>query len=462
MKNTLMIITAIACIAIACGNAAEYAGAARQITPRDVSINKSNSYSDLFLDSNSVEQFITQQSLNDTIANDMRSFYNARNYQYAWFASDGLTEQALAFNSLYDYTQDEKQKQLDRKLDEMMSDEDLRPAESNTDIQKTELSLTWRFINYAWKTYADADTRSAILETAVPAKKLTLAKATEMVLADKSSDQVHSNNYVALKKLLKNYADTAFHSKDTLLSQQQKDSAQMMVRRLLINIERAKWLPREPAGKSILVNIPEFKLHVLNGSQKDFDMDIVVGKDGHNTVLFSGRLNQVVFSPYWNVPRSIVSKEILPAMEKNANYLAEKNMEITGEENELPVVRQLPGEKNDLGKVKFLFPNSFNIYFHDTPYKELFNKDKRAYSHGCIRLSDPSKMAAYLLQDQAEWTPEKIEEAMNSGKEKYVKVKDPVPVIISYYTAWTDENGHLQVAEDIYQHDSQLAGKLFL
>jgi murein L,D-transpeptidase YcbB/YkuD len=114
-----------------------------------------------------------------------------------------------------------------------------------------------------------------------------------------------------------------------------------------------------------------------------------------------------------------------------------------------------------LGKVKFLFPNSFNIYFHDTPSKSLFEKDKRAYSHGCIRLKEPEKMANYVLRNQPEWTPEKINEAMNSGEEKYVKVKDPIPVVITYYTAWVDDNGRLNFREDIYGHDASLAQKMF-
>jgi murein L,D-transpeptidase YcbB/YkuD len=215
-------------------------------------------------------------------------------------------------------------------------------------------------------------------------------------------------------------------------------------------------------GNLIVVNIPEFVLHVYEGNKKAFDMDVVVGKEGHNTMMFNGDLNQVVFCPNWNVPQSIVQKEILPAMEKDKNYLEKQNMEITGEEEGTPVIRQLPGEKNALGKVKFLFPNSFNIYFHDTPAKSLFEKDKRAYSHGCIRLKEPEKMADYVLRDQPEWTPEKIEDAMNAGKERFVKVKDPIPVLITYYTAWVDENGQLNFREDIYGHDSDLAKKMFL
>ena len=191
-------------------------------------------------------------------------------------------------------------------------------------------------------------------------------------------------------------------------------------------------------------------------------MNVVVGKEGHNTMMFTGNLNQVVFSPYWNLPPSIVKKEILPAIERNPNYLASHHMEITGNEGGLPVIRQLPGEDNSLGKVKFLFPNSFNIYFHDTPAKTLFDKDKRAYSHGCIRLSDPVKMANYLLKDDAEWPAENIDAAMNSGKEKYVKLKKPVPVLITYYTAWVDDSGLLHFADDIYGHDKTVIEKMFI
>jgi len=233
------------------------------------------------------------------------------------------------------------------------------------------------------------------------------------------------------------------------------------VEQLLMNMDRMRWLANNPSGNLIVVNIPEFVMHVYEGNQKIYDIDVVVGKEGHSTMMFNGDLNQVVFSPYWNVPPSIVAKEILPAMEKNPNYLAKENMETIGNDDGLPVIRQKPGPGNALGKVKFLFPNSFNIYFHDTPAKSLFEKDKRAYSHGCIRVREPEKLANYVLRNQPEWTPEKISEAMNSGDEKYVKVKDPIPVVITYYTAWVDENGRLNFREDIYGHDARLAGKMF-
>ena len=232
------------------------------------------------------------------------------------------------------------------------------------------------------------------------------------------------------------------------------------IQQVLVNMERMRWMPDMPENKFILVNIPEFTLHVKEGNNK-FDMNIITGKEGHGTVMFSGELNAIVFSPYWNLPSGIVEKEILPAMNKNKYYLEQKHMEVTGERNGIPVIRQVPGEWNELGRIKFLFPNSLNIYFHDTPHKWLFNKDKRAYSHGCIRLAEPEKLAQFLLKDNAAWTEQKTASALKSEKEKYIKLDHPVPVLIYYFTAWVDEAGILQFRKDIYGHDAAFARRLF-
>jgi murein L,D-transpeptidase YcbB/YkuD len=239
--------------------------------------------------------------------------------------------------------------------------------------------------------------------------------------------------------------------------------ASKRLQQIVMNMERMRWMPNEPkSDKLILVNIPEFMLHMYEGNKRVWDMVVVVGKEGHNTVMFTGDLNQIVFSPYWNVPPSIVKSEILPAVDRNPNYLDNQNMEIVNSNGELPTIRQKPGTGNALGKVKFLFPNSFNIYFHDTPSKSLFDRDKRAFSHGCIRLQDPFRMAQYLLKDNPEWSAEKINVAMNEGSEKYVKLKDPVPVFITYYTSWVDDNGLLNFRDDIYKHDEKLSKKMFV
>jgi murein L,D-transpeptidase YcbB/YkuD len=235
------------------------------------------------------------------------------------------------------------------------------------------------------------------------------------------------------------------------------------IEQLLINLDRMRWMPSQPNGTLIVVNIPAFELEVLENGKKAFNMNVVVGKEGHSTMQFTGTLNQIVFSPYWNVPPSIVTNEILPELAKNPNYLRENDMEDQGDKDGdgIPDIRQLPGDKNSLGKVKFLFPNRFDIYLHDTPAKSLFNKDKRAFSHGCIRLEDAQKMAEYLLRNDPDWDSMKIMDAMNSGQQKFVKLKEPAEVFITYYTAWVDESGQLNFRGDVYNHDQEMIARLF-
>ncbi|WP_199200320.1 L,D-transpeptidase family protein [Adhaeribacter arboris] len=186
----------------------------------------------------------------------------------------------------------------------------------------------------------------------------------------------------------------------------------------------------------------------------------VVGQTDHATTLFYGEIKYVVFSPYWNIPPGILRKEVIPGMKKNANYLKNHNMEITGYRAGLPVVRQKPGPSNSLGLVKFLFPNSYNIYLHDTPAKSLFNESARAFSHGCIRIAEPAKLAGFLLKDNQKWNSAKIDSAMHSGKEHYVTIKNKVPVFIAYFTAFIDRNGRLNFRKDIYNLDERLAATI--
>ncbi|MCB0741951.1 MAG: L,D-transpeptidase family protein, partial [Chitinophagaceae bacterium] len=147
----------------------------------------------------------------------------------------------------------------------------------------------------------------------------------------------------------------------------------------------------------------------------------------------------------------------LAAIACTPNYQARKNMEKVGS-----YYRQTPGPGNSLGKVKFIYPNSFNMYFHDTPSKSLFGRDQRAFSHGCIRLSEPQKMAEWLLRNDDKWTKDKIVSAMNQRSEKWVRLKDPVPVFIIYYTAWVDVDGQLNFRNDVYKHDKEQKEKMFL
>ena len=509
----------------------------KKISKRDISITRANAYNDLFLDSMNLEQYIKEYKVNDTIARRMRSFYNARNYQFAWFSSDGLTEQARGFWNIHEYQVNYGSdsilydKALIKRMDRLIVEEDLRVNPADKAWLDTELKLSHHYIQYALSAYEGGFVKRKELERFIPRKKEDAMYLADSIITKKHKDgkyfeDIHES-YGHLKDQLNKYyqiakqggwpmittakktikigdslpeiavikkrlqvtgdlpgADTSsvfdsalenavktFQSRhgytgngviSAALIKDMNVSVDRRIQQLLINMNRIQWMPTEPKGQLIVVNIPEFKLHVREGKKEAFTMNVVVGKEGHNTMMFTGDLNQVVFSPYWNVPESIVEKEILPEMAKNPNYLASQNMEITGNVNGLPEIRQLPGAKNSLGKVKFLFPNSFNIYFHDTPAKSLFEKDKRAYSHGCIRLAEPFKMATYLLKDQREWTEERIQSAMDAGKERYVKLKNPVPVFISYYTAWVDNSGALHFADDIYGHDAHMARKMFV
>lgn len=244
-----------------------------------------------------------------------------------------------------------------------------------------------------------------------------------------------------------------------------------IINRIRINIERLKTLPQFLSGEQIAVNIPEYKMNIYKNDQLQWSCDVVVGTDSTSTVVFNDSMEMVVFSPTWTLPNSIIIKETAPSILKNPDYLKEHSMEVLNQKGEIIdenkidwknpeggiMIRQKSGEGNSLGKIKFLFPNSHSIYFHDTPAKSLFNETDRAFSHGCIRVSQPVKLAQYVLSDQPEWTEEKIREAMDAGEEKTVRLKRKIPVYLLYLTTWIDDNGNLNVRKDIYGQDQRLS-----
>lgn len=249
------------------------------------------------------------------------------------------------------------------------------------------------------------------------------------------------------------------------------------IRQVLVNMERLRWVNADPPQDFILVNIPEYRMHVFEAGRTAWSMDVVVGATATRTVVFGGDLSMVVMAPYWNIPQSIIRGEILPAVKKNSGYLDRKRMEVVRGREVVParsidwskystgvpfVIRQKPGAQNALGQVKFLFPNEHSIYFHDTPSKSGFVKEKRAFSHGCIRLSEPARLAEYLLRNDSTWNAAAIRKAMNGDKEITVKLSSPVPVVLGYFTAWVDEAGLLNFREDVYGHDQRLAAELFV
>ena len=216
------------------------------------------------------------------------------------------------------------------------------------------------------------------------------------------------------------------------------------------NMERYRWLPRSFGQRYIFVNVPAFRLEAYDSGQKALEMKVIVGQEYQDkaTPVFADSMETVVFRPYWNVPPSIAEKEIFP---KGGAYMASQNME-TFRQGGRTGVRQRPGPKNALGFVKFLFPNDFNIYLHDTPNHELFKKDVRAFSHGCIRLEKPSELAQWVLG----WPAERVDEAMKSGPDdRGVKLPHKIPVYITYFTTYIND-GQLYFGNDLYSRDDKL------
>lgn len=248
------------------------------------------------------------------------------------------------------------------------------------------------------------------------------------------------------------------------------------ITQMLINLERCRWMPNALPDRFVLVNIPEFKLHLIDDRVEKDVMPVVVGKDVHQTVSFSGSMRSVVFHPYWVVPGGILYDEIIPAVIRSHSYLKRNNMEIVGGSGtKIPAssvewkkyrksgfpytVRQLPGKDNPLGEVKFLFPNNYSIYLHDSPSKELFRKEKRTFSHGCIRVGDARRLAEFVLAAEG-WSPQSVDSAFENTREHWVKLKHEVPVYIVYFTSWVDQNGDLHFRDDIYGRDERLLVEL--
>jgi murein L,D-transpeptidase YcbB/YkuD len=237
-----------------------------------------------------------------------------------------------------------------------------------------------------------------------------------------------------------------------------------------LNMERWRWLPEKLGDRHILVNIPSYELTVFDGGSAVLGMRVVTGKADSPTPIFSDEMTEVVFNPYWNIPRSILRNETLPAILRDPGYLERNNLEVVragkvvdpgsidwSDDDFHYQLRQRPGAKNSLGLVKFLFPNQFDVYLHDTPADSLFARNERDFSHGCVRVEKPEELAEYVLKDQASWTRDKIVAAMHSGREQHVALKRPIPVYIVYETAWADADGTVHFLDDVYGHDATQA-----
>ena len=239
------------------------------------------------------------------------------------------------------------------------------------------------------------------------------------------------------------------------------------IRQIELNLERWRWMPEALGDRYVLVNIPTFHLSAVDHGQPALEMRVVTGKPDSPTPIFSDEMTTVVFSPFWNIPPDIAKKETIPSLVRDPGYLEKNNLEVVRGSQVLDPwsidwnnpgrigFRQRPGAHNALGQVKFLFPNQFDVYLHDTPADALFARVERDYSHGCIRVEKPYELAQWVLQDRAEWTPERIKAAMDAGKEQQVALKQHIPVYIVYETVWVEDDGTVAFRDDIYGHDAR-------
>ncbi|MCF6206346.1 MAG: L,D-transpeptidase family protein [Sulfurovum sp.] len=241
-----------------------------------------------------------------------------------------------------------------------------------------------------------------------------------------------------------------------------------------LNLDRIKWLnPRQP-HRHIIINIPFFTLYFEEDGRLIQKMKVITGKPNHPTPIFSDEVEMIVLNPYWNVPKSIIQKEMIPKLLHNPNAMRKQGIEVyTGWGKDAKKINpasvnwaqyrysktvpyrfaQPPGYKNALGKVKFLFPNKFSVYMHDTPTKPLFKRDKRAFSHGCIRLEKPRELLRTFASFEENVNFEKSQEILKGKKNVYMKLREKVPVDVIYLTAWVDYDGKLQFRDDIYHYD---------
>ncbi len=252
------------------------------------------------------------------------------------------------------------------------------------------------------------------------------------------------------------------------------------VQQLQLTLERYRWIPPDFPEPPIVVNIPEFQLHTMRRQPANFlTMKVVVGRAMRTqTPVFADNMRYVIFRPYWLVPPSIQRAELVPKTRRDPDYLVDHGFEVVdGSGNVVPSspatdevisglrsgalsIRQLPGPKNALGLVKFMFPNQYNVYMHGTPEQELFARSRRDFSHGCIRVEDPVALAAWVLRDKPEWTVDRIRSTMNGDTTVQVNLDKPVPVLILYSTAVVEPDGEVRFFDDIYGYDASLAKAL--
>ncbi|WP_167527831.1 L,D-transpeptidase family protein [Desulfosarcina alkanivorans] len=252
------------------------------------------------------------------------------------------------------------------------------------------------------------------------------------------------------------------------------------IRQVVLNLERWRWLPHDLGSRYILVNTADFNLKAVENGRVGLQMRVVVGRPARRSPVFSARMTYLVVNPYWNVPTTIAVQDILPELQKDITYLSSKGIRVFENwERDAPEIdpatvdwqayhanrfpfrlRQDPGPYNALGRIKFMFPNQFAVYLHDTPNRALFKRAQRDFSSGCIRLESPEALADFVLADDPRWAAETLADVFREKDRRIIRLKHPIPVHLLYMTAWVDATGSIQFRSDIYDRDRDLAQAL--
>lgn len=312
--------------------------------------------------------------------------------------------------------------------------------------------------------------------------QITFLKKKLQLCGDLSSDVVVNNTYdLKLSEAIKYFQTRHGLDETGKLSGATLHflnlSLEQIIKQILVNLERWKWVPKKADGNYLKVNIPDFTLRVYEKGKEVHSMKAIVGKTMTHTPIFNDQLKNVVLNPFWNIPHTIMVEEVLPAIQKDSTYLDRLNIEVfAAYDYEHPIdpssinwdtiqaekfpyqLRQKSGDGNALGRVKFIFPNNYDVYLHDTPQRYLFQNQERDYSHGCIRIEDPFWLASYLLENKSE---QELRQVKDEDKWYKIPAGKQLPVYIVYFTAWVDKDGKLNLREDIYNHDQKLARLLF-
>jgi murein L,D-transpeptidase YcbB/YkuD len=415
----------------------------------------------------------------------VNAFYAERAYAPLWFGKDVWTDAARSALARLEHADE----------DGLALKPGALPALNvNTDTERaaSDLALSLAVVSYGRQASGariDPQTIDKLItekpEVAEPARILaTVAAAPDAGAALRSFNPVQSG-YLALREKLAEVRREKSKAPDIRVASADADfprgngppaSGQLTTRtvsalsggdparleaELIANMERWRWRARGEAAERIEVNIPDYSVRVFRDNAEFYKARVIVGKTTNQTPVFSNRMQFIEVNPYWNVPDSIIRKEMLPKLAEDPTYLQKLGYEVSKAPNGRMIVRQPPGERNALGRIKFMFPNQHSVYLHDTPTRALFANATRAYSHGCVRLDQPFKFAEVVLGKESGWTEERAR-ALIGGKNQTIHLPRAIDIHIGYYTAFVDETGKLQLRDDIYGYSARVRAALGL